>query len=37
MEAQTGAWFRIGISMQNETDTEKIVYVEVKGIEVRIE
>lgn len=30
-------WFKIGIAMQNETDTEKIVYVEVEGVEVRIE
>ena len=37
MEAEKGAWFKIGVSMQNNTDTDKIVYVEVEGVEVRIE
>ena len=32
-----GEWFKIGVSVQNPADTEKIVYVEVKGVEVRIE
>ena len=32
-----GEWFKIGVSMQNSTDTDKIVYVEVEGVEVRIE
>ena len=36
-DAVKGEWFKIGISMQNDTDTDKIVYVEVKGVEVRIE
>ena len=36
-DAVQGEWFKIGISMQNDTDTDKIVYVEVEGIEVRIE
>lgn len=30
-------WFKIGVSMQNDTDTDKAVYVEVEGVEVRIE
>lgn len=30
-------WFKIGISMQNDTDKDKIVYVKVEGVEVRIE
>lgn len=30
-------WFRIGVSVQNDTDTDKTVYVEVEGVEVRIE
>ena len=30
-------WFKIGVSVQNNTDTDKIVYVEVEGVEVRIE
>lgn len=37
MDVEKGAWFKIGISMQNDTDTDKIVYVEVEGVEVRIE
>ena len=37
MDVEKGAWFKIGVSIQNDTDTDKIVYVEVKGVEVRIE
>ena len=37
MDVEKGAWFKIGVSMQNDTDTDKIVYVEVEGVEVRIE
>lgn len=37
MEAEKGAWFKIGVSVQNNTDTDKIFYVEVEGVEVRIE
>lgn len=36
-DAVKGDWFKIGISMQNDTDTDKTVYVEVEGVEVRIE
>ena len=36
-DAEKGEWFKIGISMQNDTDTDKTVYVEVEGVEVRIE
>ena len=32
-----GEWFKVGVSMQNHTDTDKIVYVEVEGVEVRVE
>ena len=32
-----GEWFKIGVSMQNPTDIDKIVYVEVEGVEIRIE
>ena len=35
-DAVKNEWFRIGVSVQNDTDTDKIVYVEVKGAEVRI-
>ena len=37
MDAEKGAWFKIGVNMQNPTDTDIVVYVEVKGVEVRIE
>ena len=37
MDAEKGAWFQIGVSVQNETDTDITVYLEVEGIEVRIE
>ena len=37
MDAEKGAWFKIGVNMQNHTDTDIVVYVEVKGVEVRIE
>ena len=37
MSVEKGAWFKVGISMQNDTDTDKIVYVEVENVEVRIE
>lgn len=36
-DAVKGEWFKIGVSMQNDTDTDKVVYVEVEGVEVRIE
>lgn len=36
-DAVTGEWFKIGVSMQNNTDADKTVYVEVEGVEVRIE
>ena len=37
MDVEKGAWFKIGVNMQNPTDTDIVVYVEVKGVEVRIE
>ena len=36
-DAVKGEWFKIGISMQNDTDIDKTVYVEVEGVEMRIE
>ena len=36
MDVEKGAWFRIGISVQNDTDTDKTFYVEVEGVKVRI-
>ena len=37
MDVEKGAWFKVGVSMQNDTDADITVYVEVEGIEVRIE
>lgn len=37
MDVEKGTWFKVGVSMQNETDAYIIVYVEVEGMEVRIE
>lgn len=37
MNVEKGAWFKIGVSVQNESDIDKVVYVEVKGVDVRIE
>lgn len=37
MEVEKDAWFKIGVSMQNDTAEDKTVYVEVSGVEVRIE
>lgn len=37
MDVEKGAWFKVGISMQNETDADRTVYVQVKDVEVRIE
>lgn len=35
MDVEQGAWLKVGVSMQNETDADTIVYVEVEGVEVR--
>ena len=37
MSVEKGAWFKIGVSVRNPTEEDITVYVEVKGIEVRIE
>ena len=37
MDVEKNAWFKIGVSMQNDSDEDKVVYVEVEGVEVRIE
>lgn len=37
IDVETGSWFRIGIQMQNPTDQDIEVYVNVSGVEVRIE
>ena len=36
MDVEKGAWFKVGVNMRNNTDADKIVYVEVEGVEVRI-
>ncbi len=36
MNVEKDAWFKVGISMQNPSDTDKTYYVEIEGIEVRI-
>ena len=36
-DALKGEWFKVGVSMQNDTDTDITVYVEVEGVDVRIE
>jgi len=35
-EVKEGAWFKIGVNVQNPTDEDKDVYVSVKNVEVRI-
>ena len=37
MDVEKDAWFKIGVNVQNPADTDMVVYVEVKGVEVRIE
>ena len=34
--AEKGGWFQIGVQMSNPTDTDIIVYVRAKGVDVRI-
>ena len=36
LDAVKGEWFKIGVSFQNDTSTDKTFYVEVEGVEVRI-
>ena len=35
-DAVQGEWFKIGVSIHNDTDREKTFYIEVDGVEVRI-
>ena len=37
MEVEKGAWFKIGVNMQNPTDEDIDIYVTVTGVELRIE
>lgn len=36
-EVEAGKWYKIGVAKYNDTDTGKIVYVEIEGVEIRIE
>lgn len=36
LEAKKGEWYKIGVSIQNPSDTEKSVYVEVDNVEIRV-
>ena len=36
-DTSKGIWLKVGVSMQNPTDTDITVYVEVEGVEVRVE
>lgn len=36
MEAEKDGWFKVGVSVQNQSDEDMTVYVTVKGIEVRV-
>ncbi|MCM1063992.1 MAG: M56 family metallopeptidase [Eubacterium sp.] len=35
-EVERGAWYRVGVNVQNSTDEDKNVYVSVKNVDVRI-
>ena len=35
-DAEKGTWFKVGVNMQNPTDEDIFVYVEVENVEVRI-
>lgn len=36
MEVEKGAWYKIGVNVQNSTDENKDVYISVRNVEVRI-
>ena len=36
VEARKDVWYRVGVSAVNETDRDKVVYVHLRGAEVRI-
>ncbi len=37
MDVEKGAWFKVGVSLQNETETDQTVYVIVENVKVRTE
>ena len=36
-DTEKGIWLQVGVAVQNDTDTDKTVYLEITGVEVRIE
>ena len=36
-DASKGEWFKVGLAVKNASDAEKIVYVTVSGVEIRID
>ncbi len=36
-EVEKGAWYKIGVNIQNPTDEDIVVYVHVEDVEVRVE
>lgn len=36
LEAEKGGWFKIGVNVQNDTDEDIVVYLDVKNVNVRI-
>ena len=36
-DADPGAWLRVGVAVENNTDEDMTVYVEITGVEVRIQ
>ena len=36
MDVEKGAWFKIGVNVQNSTDENKYVYISIRNVEVRI-
>lgn len=37
MKAEKGGWFKIGVAVNNDSDEDTTVYVNVKGVAVRVE
>lgn len=35
-DTEKGVWLKVGVSMRNPTDEDMTVYIEVKGVEVRV-
>ena len=36
-DTSSGDWLKIGVNVANVTDEDKIVYVQITGVEIRIE